>query len=177
MLFQISDNSFVVPAGTNLLCPSTKVVVEMTDGKIRATTLFNGLDTLDYLDGQTKQPTTPTSDFDKESSNGSGSNGSENMNSILNRPDIPGNSTVPSNFETSTQIDGFGPEATPTLWPDPSPRIGTSTKIDANGTEVFPAYTVFGEPCKGNITIYNEAQTKTMCKVLSTRNLRWSIAR
>jgi hypothetical protein len=177
MLFQISDNSFVVPAGTNLLCPSTKVVVEMTDGKIRATTLFNGLDTLDYLDGQTKQPTTPTSDFDKESSNGSGSNGSENMNSILNRPDIPGNSTVPSNFETSTQIDGFGPEATPTLWPDPSPRIGTSTEIYANGTEVFPAYTVFGEPCKGNITIYNEAQTKTMCKVLSTRNLRWSIAR
>jgi hypothetical protein len=177
MLFQISDNSFIVPAGTNSLRPSTKVVVEITDGQIRPTTSFNGLDTSDYLDGQTKQPTTPTSDFDKESSNVSGSNGTENINSILNRPDLPGNSTVPSNFETSTQIDAIGSEAPPTLRPDPSPRIGTSTEIYVNGTEVFPAYTVFGEPCKGNITIYNEAQTKTMCTVLSIRNLRWSIAR
>ncbi len=35
------------------------------------------------------------------------------------------------------------------LTPDPSPRIGTDTEIFVNGTEVFPAYTVFGEPCKG----------------------------
>jgi hypothetical protein len=40
-------------------------------------------------------------------------------------------------------------EVATTLRPDPSPRIGTETEIFVNGTEVFPAYTVFGEPCKG----------------------------
>ena len=151
MSFQISDNSFVVPPGSNSLRPSTKVGVEMTDGQTRPTTSFNGLDTSDYLDGQTK-PTTLTSDTDKEGSDvpgtGSGSNETENINSILNRPDFLGNSTV-SSSENSTQIDGS--EVATTLRPDPSPRIGTSTEIYVNGTEVFPAYTVFGEPCKGII--------------------------
>ena len=60
----------------------------------------------------------------------------------INRPEISGNDNTTLPIGSTSDVT--------TLRPDPSPRIGTDTEIFVNGTEVFPAYTVFGEPCKGN---------------------------
>ena len=137
-LAQVGDNSFSEDAlGSSSLRPATKVGVELVDGGIVQTTstLLNGIATSPGpLDDQSKLSTTASTRL------GPGADGSPTTErSQSSRP--------PSDVsQTDISTNDGGPT---TLRPDPSPRIGTDTEIFVNGTEVFPAYTIFGEPCKG----------------------------
>ena len=140
---QVGDNSFsdeALGSSSSSLRPSSKVGVELVDGSIvQTSTLLNGIDEQNKLSTTSTGPTSsrPSSDGAPTTERSQGS-----------RPPSDISSTDTSSGAT---LDG-GPT---TLRPDPSPRIGTATEIFVNGTEVFPAYTIFGEPCKGQRSIPN----------------------